>query len=222
MAVDPNEAGPTQEEPQTWNKYAYVNNNPIGYYDPDGRASIEARALDGPLGLSISGVDYEGIFMRATVVEHWQIYYDDGTNVGFFGTGEKGEIRDDTSTLPHHTLASGYDDSLMKDAVEKVRKQWHSDYCLRGNNCQDFVKSVLMEYYTLMYQRCGPDGCPDIKPPAAGPAPKADQGKGKKGETDDKGGEGGGKSGSSGDKGKGQGGTEQVLCDCMGCRRTGP
>ena len=38
MAVDP--GGDTQpEDPQSWNKYAYVRNNPINAIDPDGRFS---------------------------------------------------------------------------------------------------------------------------------------------------------------------------------------
>jgi len=38
MAVDPGD-DTALEDPQRWNRYAYVGNSPIGYVDPDGRFS---------------------------------------------------------------------------------------------------------------------------------------------------------------------------------------
>jgi RHS repeat-associated protein len=39
MSVDPAGADPT--DPQSWNRYAYVQNNPLKYVDPDGAQSVD-------------------------------------------------------------------------------------------------------------------------------------------------------------------------------------
>ncbi len=44
-SVDPENAGADPEFPQTWNAYAYVNNNPLKLVDPDGRVVFTAAAL---------------------------------------------------------------------------------------------------------------------------------------------------------------------------------
>lgn len=36
MSPDPDNAGAINEDPQTWNAYSYVRNNPLKYVDPDG------------------------------------------------------------------------------------------------------------------------------------------------------------------------------------------
>ena len=46
MAVDPGDDTQT-ENPQSWNKYAYVRNNPIGSRDPDGRITALAGFVIG-------------------------------------------------------------------------------------------------------------------------------------------------------------------------------
>ena len=45
LSVDPESAGADPEFPQTWNAYAYVNNNPLKLVDPDGRVVFTAAAL---------------------------------------------------------------------------------------------------------------------------------------------------------------------------------
>jgi RHS repeat-associated protein len=37
MAVDPAAKSAKAERPQSWNRYTYVSNNPLTYFDPDGR-----------------------------------------------------------------------------------------------------------------------------------------------------------------------------------------
>ena len=45
LSVDPESAGADPAFPQTWNAYAYVNNNPLKYVDPDGEVAFTAVAL---------------------------------------------------------------------------------------------------------------------------------------------------------------------------------
>jgi RHS repeat-associated protein len=47
MAVDPAADSATAENPQTWNRYAYANNNPIILVDNDGESATVAGALIG-------------------------------------------------------------------------------------------------------------------------------------------------------------------------------
>jgi len=50
LSMDP--APVRAEEPATFNRYAYANNNPLSYIDPDGRDSyLVSRPLEGPVGL---------------------------------------------------------------------------------------------------------------------------------------------------------------------------
>jgi RHS repeat-associated protein len=43
MSVDPAGADPT--DPQSWNRYAYVQNNPLKYVDPDGAQSVDFHRI---------------------------------------------------------------------------------------------------------------------------------------------------------------------------------
>ena len=43
-SIDPENAGADPEDPQTWNAYAYVGNNPLNLVDPDGKAAGAAIA----------------------------------------------------------------------------------------------------------------------------------------------------------------------------------
>lgn len=52
LSVDPAEESANPAFPQTWNRYSYARNNPIGRLDPDGRKDIrsvqEKKLLDDP------------------------------------------------------------------------------------------------------------------------------------------------------------------------------
>ncbi len=42
LSMDPENAGAGPGQPQSWNAYSYVNNNPLGFVDPDGRCTMAA------------------------------------------------------------------------------------------------------------------------------------------------------------------------------------
>jgi len=46
-SVDPENAGAFEDEPQSWNGYAYVQNNPLGFIDPDGLERCGVKNADG-------------------------------------------------------------------------------------------------------------------------------------------------------------------------------
>lgn len=58
QSVDPGNAGVALGDPQTWNAYAYVGNNPLSYTDPSGRFIEAAGPLSaaGPVGTIVGGL----------------------------------------------------------------------------------------------------------------------------------------------------------------------
>jgi RHS repeat-associated protein len=52
QSVDPGNAGASLADPQTWNAYSYVGNNPLSYVDPSGMAGFSLSV--GPVGGSSS------------------------------------------------------------------------------------------------------------------------------------------------------------------------
>lgn len=124
------------------NLYRYVANNLIDSEDPWGLARRGSRPLD-------AKVPFNGL----GPVRHDQIWYDDGSNSGFFDTDD---IRPDTghscdeydfSRDPTH-----YDDELMHEAERRVQEDWDMDWRMPlwnpwdWNNCQDYVDAVIDEY----------------------------------------------------------------------------
>ncbi len=47
MSPDPENAGASEDDSQSWNAYAHVMNNPLNSIDPDGRADCPEKLLVG-------------------------------------------------------------------------------------------------------------------------------------------------------------------------------
>ena len=131
------------------NLYGYCGNDPINYIDPRGLARIGRRPLAGMKWAKGQGPFY-----------HEQIWYDDGTNSGFF---QDDTIRSDIGyTIDDYDFSADkkhYDDCLMRQAEKNVQKYWDMDWRMpwyarwNWNNCQDYVRAVKREYEFLEEQR---------------------------------------------------------------------
>jgi len=111
--------------------YGYVHSDPVNFIDITGEAEICTRALEGV------GFQFESL-------NHTNIWYGDGDNVGFFD-GASPQIRPDHghSKDEYECSSRQYSDEEVRDAVEKLRPSWEGTYNFKaGRNCQSFVKDV--------------------------------------------------------------------------------
>jgi RHS repeat-associated protein len=143
------------------NMYAYVHNNPTNHIDPYGLADILARPVDSRIGRWLANWAYG---KGDPTGEHWQIYYNDNTNSGYFGDSKSGPVfRPD---LPgraekyHHKIFRNLDDNLMKQAEMLVQEQWRKEYQQGGrrydhpyNDCHTYIFEVVQMALELQKQQ---------------------------------------------------------------------
>jgi RHS repeat-associated protein len=140
--------------------YGYVSGNPIRNFDAEALAEICYRALHAPGGRALWTLDNIGRVAtfgwarrfddkQNIVGAHQQIVYKNGSNSGF---GPKGIFKEDAES--EYTQCQGnYDDTVMRRAernVQRTGKFKADDYKGIGNNCQNYVDSVVKEYLRLM------------------------------------------------------------------------
>ena len=145
------------------NLYRYCRNNVIQNVDPAGLAFVKRGLGASELTSRISSSAYYAFFPRilpinkiidALNIEPLHEHYlgDNGYNVGYFPDGIHGENRSYTTTSDH----KHYDDNLIRQAVENLRKsgKWDADdYDLKSHNCQDFAEALRKEYKKLESRR---------------------------------------------------------------------
>ncbi len=122
--------------------YGYVQSNPINYKDSKGLARIGERPLD---------ADWIPDFINGSwLFYHSNIWYDDGSNSGFFPH----EIRSDyLHTISDYTFnrnPAHYDDDCMRLAERNIGPSWNTHWNLFSHNCHDYTNAVIVEYNSLM------------------------------------------------------------------------
>jgi len=105
-------------DPQQWNRYVYVRNNPFRYVDPDGRCSKPADQKEGETGVCI----------EAFIADNWFRGIGRGDNRGFSGTDPKLTARSRVK------VTVGADGKVTSEVVESERSGVLCKGCgLRGD-----------------------------------------------------------------------------------------
>ena len=107
------------------NIYAYVGNNPLNWIDPWGLAEVRTRPVNSRGARALAWYFYNSDSRG----EHWQFFYDDGTNSGYF-KHDKGTTpifgADDSSLLSNYNAPriKGLDDNRLRAAEKAVQERW--------------------------------------------------------------------------------------------------
>jgi len=128
-----------------------------------GAAEVKAGPIAFPYAPKVASYFYgDTIYAR-----HWQIFYDDGSNSGYFGGlfiyywGPPDFRPDEPGNLSRYdrVVLTGLNDRILKLAEAKVQVRWFRKYHTEGlqfdltdNSCQTYVLDVLREYNKLKKQ----------------------------------------------------------------------
>ncbi len=158
---DPSVRGIDPRNPVSWNKYTYVDNNPVGFLDPDGLAKMGVRSMH------LVGK----IYCQDPV--HSVIMFDNGETVqfgpkgiAFVGEGAIGPDKAPGASKKYRWGWEHLDDATLRLAVDTVREKFDTRYHFLTNNCWDFTQAVLGEYLGELLKRCyarNIDACKELK-----------------------------------------------------------
>jgi RHS repeat-associated protein len=122
------------------NAYSYVSSNPINNLDFTGLAEICSRALN-------------GVGFQLWIARHDQIWYEDGTNSGFFDTDDvrpdyidpKDPSKGERSKDDYNSCTYLGPDDETKAAEKRLQKKMDMDWRTFDNNCQEYVDEVAKD-----------------------------------------------------------------------------
>ena len=133
--VDP--VGFQEDSIPSFNRYAYANNNPYKYVDPDGREVVVANVAPG-IGLGMAGHTFLGSGDKG---------YTTAVNIKGVGTGNFDHMVKNYQAAGRDVtlfVIEGEDSIVFENAVNDVLRGYDSGtYFPLGNNCSDFVVGVL-------------------------------------------------------------------------------
>ncbi|MCW9679746.1 VWD domain-containing protein [Dolichospermum planctonicum UHCC 0167] len=136
------------------NLYRYVSNDPVIYADPSGLARFVYRPLSGSLGgLYPIGRNPLDNYTN-TEIAHEQIFFDDGTNIGFFDDGRvRPDNQENLKNYDQNSKSKYYDDDRLRKAIDNVKVKPYSVIPLPDgkdtDNCQSWAERVRDEYERL-------------------------------------------------------------------------
>lgn len=113
-----------------------------------GGAYFAKRPLEGKPWLGFASDNPIDNFFN-TEISHEQLFFPDGTNVGFFNDNS---VRADKPSLlnTYRTSDGGYDPKIMQDAVRMTTPQKYRLLLSPKYNCQDYMDDVRANYYKIL------------------------------------------------------------------------
>ena len=145
------------EESGGVNLYGVCGNNPVSRYDKDGRAYFALRPLSGMPWLWLASHNIIDDLFN-TEIAHEHLFFEDGKEPSNFGLHNN--VDDEGSQIFHNENPSkykhferGYDDCVMRIAVENVKPKRYSllgSFRVSKYNCQDYCSDLRREYFRLI------------------------------------------------------------------------
>jgi RHS repeat-associated protein len=151
------------KEPQRWNRYAYVENNPINKFDPDGRESAQIRInteVNAYVNHGIQPSWYDPTLQKVALVTMMALSPVDegvliGSALGWVGRGAMRLLGKADDVVDGARSASRYDDVTRGGSIEnRATNVSRADF---GKNLesQGFGKSVSKDGKVTIYQKDG-------------------------------------------------------------------
>lgn len=159
---DPSYHNITLFRSSSWNGYAYVENSPLRFLDPDGLGRLVVRGMHCPFDLYLQ------------VIPHPVFVLDDGTTRQF-GPGNRMPAPDPypSASRGYVTVLDGLDDTILKSAFEQVEREL-DPYHFNVNNCMDYAVAVMEVYAKTLLELCkggNRDACKELQKICDSPYP---------------------------------------------------